>query len=190
VALGLALVGGVFWALRLEVRGPLSTPAGHLDQLGVLEPAVAALRADAGDQPRVLGVLAETSRTRMGDPIAFFMDQWLAGEPDSSFLLIRPPEPGKPMVYVVADLAPETWAAWPQTPDPIWSRDLPEGTRAAVLSFVHVSAARRWLARGCPVAEATQLRMAGPWEGMAFMARDIRPYHEELVAWAKVCGQE
>ncbi len=187
---GLALLGGSFWALRLEVRGPLATPAGHLDQLGVLEPAVTALRADAGDKPRVLGVLAETSRTSIGDPIAYFMDQWLAGEPDSSFLLIRPPEPGKPMVYVVADLAPETWDAWPETPDPIWSRDLPGGTRAGVLSFGHVSEARRWLRRGCSMFEARGLRIAGPWEGLAFMARDLRPYHEELVTWVEVCGRD
>jgi hypothetical protein len=187
---GLGLVGGTWWALRVEVRGPLATPPAHIDQLGVLEPAVTALRVDAGSQPRVLGVLAETSRTRIGDPIAYFMDQWLAGEPDSSFLLIRPPAPGKPMVYVIADLDPVTWAAWPDTPAAIWSQPLPGGTRAAVLSFGDVGSARRWLRGGCPLFDERGLRMAGPWEGMAFMARDIRPYHEELVNWARVCDGE
>ena len=190
VLLGLGLVGGTFLALEPEVRGPLATPAGHIDQLGVLEPAVAALRSDAGSKPRVLGVLAETSRTHIGDPIAYFMDQWLAGEPDSSFLLIRPPAPGKPMVYVVADLDPVTWAAWPETSEAIWSQDMPGGTWAAVLSFGDVGSARRWLRGGCPLFEERGLRMAGPWEGLAFMARDIRPYHEELVNWARVCDEE
>jgi len=189
LALGVALLVGTWGALRLEVQGPLANPPAHLDELGVLEPAVAALRADAGDRPRVLGVLAETSVTRTGDPIAYFMDQWLAGEPDSSFLLIRPPEPGKPMVYVVADLAPETWASWPETPDPIWQQELPGGSRAAVLSFAHVSAARRWLRRGCDQFQARGIRIAGPWEGLAFMARDLKPYHEELVEWARVCDE-
>ncbi len=190
VVVGAGLVVGTFLALRPEVRGPLSTPASHLDQLGVLEPAVRALREDAGDKPRVLGVMAETSRTSIGDPIAYFMDQWLAGEPDSSFLLIRPPSPGKPMVYVVADLHASTWDAWPDTPGPIWSLDMPEGTRAAVLSFGDVGTARRWLKGGCPMFAERGLRMAGPWEGLAFMARDIHPYHEELVAWARVCDSE
>ena len=94
------------------------------------------------------------------------------------------------MVYVVADLAPATWAAWPDTPAPIWSLDLPEGTRAAVLSFGDVSGARRWLKKGCAVAAGTELRMAGPGEGLVFMARDVRPFHRELVAWAKVCVEE
>ncbi len=28
------------------------------------------------------------------------------------------------------------------------------------------------------------------WEGLAFMARDIKPFHEELVAWTRVCEGE
>ncbi len=187
LGVGLLLVLGCWKALDREVEGPANTPAAYLDELGVLEPAVRALREDAGDQPRVLGVLADTSVTRMADPIAYFMDQWLAGEPDSSFLLIRPPAPGKPMVYLVADLAPETWDAWPETPSPIWSQELPNGTRAAVLSFTHISAARRWLRRGCEQFDERELRVAGPWEGLAFMARDLKPFHEELVTWVDVC---
>ncbi len=175
------------WVLRSELEGPMAEPAGNLDQLAVVEQAVEALRHDAGARPRVLGVLADTTASRIGDPIAFFMDQWLAGEPDSSFLLIRPPAPEKPMVYVVADLPGSTWLAWEDTPEAIWTMDMPIGTQARVLSFVHVSEARRWLRRGCHLGVDGRHRMAGPWEGLAFMARDFRPYHEELVAWARVC---
>ena len=151
---------------------------------------MAALCEDAGDAPRVLGVLADTTATRIGDPIAYFMEQWLAGEPDSSFLLIRPPAPEKPMVYVVADLPAATWDAWEGTPDAIWTMDMPIGTQARVLSFAHVSAARRWLRRGCELDPDGRHRMASPWEGLAFMARDIKPFHEELVAWTRVCEGE
>ncbi len=161
-----------------------------LDQLGIIEPAVDALRADAQERPRVLGVLAETRVSRIGDPIAYFMEQWLAGEPDASFLLIRPPEPGRPMVYLVADLSPETWAAWPHTELPVWSLDLPGGSRAGLLSFGHVADARRWLRAGCSLVHDRGLRLASPWEGMAFMAQDSHPFHEDLVSWVKVCDPE
>jgi hypothetical protein len=189
VVIGLGVVVGTWRILERELAGAVTDPPTHLDQLGVLEPAVSALRADAGDRPRVLGVLADTTVTRIGDPIAYFMDQWLAGEPDSSFLLIRPPAPARPMVYLVADLAPETWEAWSGTPEPIWSQPLPSGTRAAVLSFGHVSDARRWLRRGCEQFEERGLRIAGPWEGLAFMSRDLKPFHEELVSWVQVCEE-
>jgi hypothetical protein len=190
VALGLGVIGGTALALRSEVEGPLAAPAAHLDQLGIIEPAVDALRADAQERPRVLGVLAETRVSRIGDPIAYFMEQWLAGEPDASFLLIRPPEPGRPMVYLVADLSPETWAAWPHTELPVWSLDLPGGSRAGLLSFGHVADARRWLRAGCSLVHDRGLRLASPWEGMAFMAQDSHPFHEDLVSWVKVCDPE
>ncbi len=190
VALGLGVIGGTALALRSEVEGPLAAPAAHLDQLGIIEPAVDALRADAQERPRVLGVLAETRVSRIGDPIAYFMEQWLAGEPDASFLLIRPPEPGRPKVYLVADLSPETWAAWPHTELPVWSLDLPGGSRAGLLSFGHVADARRWLRAGCSLVHDRGLRLASPWEGMAFMAQDSHPFHEDLVSWVKVCDPE
>lgn len=138
----------------------------------------------------MLAVMGESSVTRAGDPIAYYLEQWLAGEPDSSFLLIRPPEPGKPMVYIVADLAVATWEAWPSTPDPIWSRELPGGTRAALLSFGDVAGARRWLGEGCEVAAGTELRMFGPEEGLVFIAKEERSYHAEHVNWARVCRRD
>jgi len=187
VALGLCIVGATWRALEPEVNGPLSKEARYLHELGLMEPVVDALMEDAGDRPRVLGIMADTSLTHMGDPIAYFMHQWLAGEPDSSFLLIRPPAVDTPVVYLVADLSPELWASWPETPDPVWSREQPQGSRVGILAFSHVNLARGWLRDGCEHFDEGRLRIAGPWEGMAFMSRDIRPYHEDLVKWTRVC---
>ena len=43
------------------------------------------IREDAGGTPRHFALLSEHAIAPVGDPIAYFMEQWLAGDPDHLF---------------------------------------------------------------------------------------------------------
>jgi len=191
LGLGAALICllllGVLRALRVQVAGALSRPGEHQGELGVLEPAVAALRSHAGDAPRSLALLAEGAVTSPGEPVAYYLEQWLAGDADRLFPWDRPPAPGDPLAYVLADLSDTSWQAWPAGGERIWSVVTPRGSTCALLAFPQLDAAGDWLAQGCYLSGPQRLVLLPPTEPLGFLAGRHREPLPQHLGWARLC---
>ncbi len=181
-----AVGGGLFaaWHTLERVYRP---PALSQRHLGTVEQVTEALLADAAGRPRTLALVAESSVVTVGDNVAWHLEQWTRGEPDEAF----PAEPGfnrdYPRAYVVAELSPAGWEAWPPGGTELLARTTRGDTMLRLLVFEELTEAAAWMRRACPLKEAgLDLRVAPPREALGGVAGTDGP-HVALERWAEPC---
>ncbi len=182
----LVLLGGGL-ALARTAESVTLAPALSQRHLGTVEEVTDVLLADAAGRPRTLALVAESSVVSLGDNVAWHLEQWTRGEPDSAF----PAGPGFnrdwPRAYVVAELSPQSWDAWPARGRVLLSRTTRGDTELRLLVFASLPDAARWMRQACPLREGgLDLRVAPPRESLGGIAGDPEP-HVALEWWAEPC---
>ncbi len=162
-------------------------PALSQRHLGTVEAVTDILLADASGRPRTLALVAESSVVTVGDNVAWHMEQWIRGEPDDVF----PTAPGFdrdwPRAYVVAELTPETWAAWPPAGEVLLTQKTRGQTELRLLAFAALPEAAHWMRQACALRSAgLDLRVAPPREALGGVAGTDAP-HVALERWAEPC---
>jgi hypothetical protein len=180
----LALTGLGAW-----LTGASGSPGPALSQrhLGTTEDVTDALLADAAGRPRTLALVAESSVVTVGDNVAWHLEQWTRGEPDSAFPAQLGFNQDWPRAYVVAELSPGAWAAWPPEGEVLLTRTTRRDTVLRLLVFPELPDAARWMRQACALLETgLDLRIAPPREALGGVAGTDGP-HVSLERWAEPC---
>ncbi len=181
------VVGALAVVLPLSLASPARNGPAVVDEsrLATVERVVVAIRLYAGNRPRTLAMLAEAPQATLGDPIAYFMEQWLAGDPDALFPARL--EDGQPMAFLVADLTRETWASMKSTPSALLVESTSHASILKLLPFHDILDARRWFTENCAEQSMKGVRVFGPMEGVGGVAGLPENPDTSLLEWALPC---
>lgn len=162
-------------------------PALSQRHLGTVEALTDVLLADAAGRPRTLALVAESSVVTVGDNVAWHLEQWQRGEPDEVFPAAPGFDEAWPRAYVVAELSPAAWAAWPPAGQVLLTRTTRDDTLLRLLVFDDLRVAAGWMRQACALrASGLDIRVAPPREALGGVAGTDGP-HVALERWAEPC---
>jgi hypothetical protein len=187
VAVGLASGG---WAIATTHNQlPHLTFSGppNVEQRAIVQAASDAITAHAEGATRTFAVLTDATGNTRGEPVALFLEQWLANEGDDKFPTTWVGD--GPQAYVLASLSSTQWAQWakPRVPVP-WSTPAGPGHQIRLLAFPTTADAAQWLASGCGLLQRwPSLLVQGPQEGLGGLRGAPNGADPRLLDWARFC---